>query len=99
MKVASICALLIFKRSHGPAMGPSQFIVETKGGCDHVKWALHMAMESNGWLSAACLDAIKALEEIECECIHAALLANPSLYVLLPTFEMLYERGSGELWY
>ena len=26
-------------------------------------------------------------------------MANPSLHLLLPLFEMLYERGSGELFY
>jgi hypothetical protein len=50
-------------------------------------------------LSAACLDAINALVEIERDRIRAALLANPSLHMLLPLFEILYERGSGELWY
>ena len=58
-----------------------------------------MAMESNGMLSATCLDVINAFEEIERDCIRAALLANLSMHTLLPIFEMFYERGSGELWY
>jgi hypothetical protein len=56
-------------------------------------------MESNGMLSTTCLEAINAFGEIELNYIRAALLANPSLYMLIPLFEMLYERGSGEPWY
>jgi len=56
-------------------------------------------MESNGSLSAACLDGINAFGEIERDCIHAALEANPSLHMPIPLFEMLYERGIGQLWY
>ena len=56
-------------------------------------------MKCDGNLSAACLDAINAFGEIERDCIRAALLANPSLHLMLPMFDMLYERGSGELWF
>ena len=52
-----------------------------------------------GRLSAAFLDVINAFGEIEHECIHAALLANPSMHMFFPLFEMFYERGSGDLWY
>jgi hypothetical protein len=83
----------------GPAVGPAQFSVETKGGCDLVQWALQMALESNGNLSAACLDGINAFGEINLECIRAAIMANPNLHILLPMFEMLYERDSGELFH
>ena len=58
-----------------------------------------MALESNGKLSAACLDGVNAFGEINRGCIRAAIEANPSLHLLLPLFEMLYERGSGELFY
>ena len=58
-----------------------------------------MTMESNGRLSAACLDAINVFGEIERSCIKAALLTNPTLHTLIPMFEMLYERGRGERWY
>ena len=55
-------------------------------------------MESNGKLPAACLDAINAFGEIERDCIRVVLLANPPMHMLIPLFEMLYERGSGEMW-
>jgi hypothetical protein len=58
-----------------------------------------MAMESKGRLSATCLDAINAFGEIDRDCIRVALLANPSLHMHIPLFAMLYEKGSGELWY
>jgi hypothetical protein len=98
-KIASNCALLLLRGSLGVAVGPSQFSVETKRGCDLIQWALQVAMESNGSLLAACLDGINAFGEIELDCIRAALEAKPSLRMLIPMFEMLYERGSGQLWY
>ncbi len=58
-----------------------------------------MALEPNGKLSAACLDGVNAFGEINRNCIRAAIEANLSLHLLLPLFEMLYERGSGELFY
>jgi hypothetical protein len=58
-----------------------------------------MALESNGRLSTACLDGVNAFGEINREFIRVAIMANPSLHLLLPLFEMLYERGSGELFY
>ena len=64
-----------------------------------VQWALQMALESNGKLSASCLDGINAFGEINRDYIRAALMANPDLRPLIPLFEMLYERGSGELFY
>jgi hypothetical protein len=54
-------------------------------------------MESNGSLLAACLDGINTFGEIERDCISAALEANTSLRILIPMFEMLYERGSGQI--
>ena len=98
-KIASSCALHIMRGSLGAAVGPSKFSVETKGGCDLVQWTLQVAMESNKPLSNVCLDGINAFGQIERDCIRAALQANPSLHMLYPLFEMLYERGSGELWY
>ena len=56
-------------------------------------------MESDRTLAAADLDGINAFGEIERACIRATLEANPSLHMLIPLFEMLYERGNGELWY
>ena len=98
-KVAYNFALLLLKGNLGPTVGPTQLSVKTKGGCDLEQWALHMAMESSGKLSATCLDAINAFGEIERDCIKAAVLANPSLYMHIPLFEMLYERESGEMWF
>ena len=45
VKATCNCALLMVKEAMGPAVGPSQFAVETKGGCALLQWALHMAME------------------------------------------------------
>jgi hypothetical protein len=99
VKMASNCAFLLLRGSLGAAVGPAQIRVETKGGCDLVQEALQLAMESDRSLAAAGLDGINAFGEIKRACIRAALEANPSLHMLSPLFEMLYERGSGELWY
>ena len=56
-------------------------------------------MESDRSLAAASLDGVNAFGEIGRACIRVALEANPSLHILIPLFEMLYERGNGELWY
>jgi hypothetical protein len=40
IKVASNCALILIRGSLGPTVGPTQFSVETKGGCDLIQWAL-----------------------------------------------------------
>ena len=98
VKPASNCALLLLRGSLGAVVGPSQFGVETKGGFDLLLWVLKLAMESNLTLTPASLDGIDAFGEIERVCIRAALEANLSLHVPIPLFEILYERGNGELW-
>ena len=40
VKLASNCALHLIRGAMGPAVGPAQFSVETKGGCDLVMWVL-----------------------------------------------------------
>ena len=87
----------MLRGSLGAVVGPSQFSVETKGGCDLMQWTLYMAMGSNISLVVTCLDGINAFAEIERACIRAALEANPSLYMLILMFEMLYELGDGQL--
>ncbi len=39
VKAACNCALLMVKEAMGPPVGPSQFVVETKGGCALLHWA------------------------------------------------------------
>ena len=99
VKAACNCALLMVKEAMGPAVGPGQFAVETKGGCALLQWALQMAMEAKPALAGASLDATNAFGEIERECIEAAIKANPYLHRLLPLFELLYKKGEGVLWY
>jgi len=47
-------------------------------------------MKLNGKLLATCLDAINSFGEEERDCIRAVMLANPSLHMLIPLFEILY---------
>ena len=93
VKLASNCALHWIRGAMGPAVGPAQFSVETKGGYDLVQWALQMALESNGKLSAACLDGVNAFGEINRSCIRAAIEANPSLHLPLP-FLRCFTKGA-----
>ena len=60
VKAACNCALTIVKEAMGPVVGPSQFAVDTKGGCALLQWALQMAMEVNPVLPGASLDASNA---------------------------------------
>jgi hypothetical protein len=90
VNIASSFALIMVRGSLGAAVGPSQFSIETKDGCDQIQWALQMAMESNKSLVDACLNGINAFKGIERICISAALEANLSLHILIPVFEMLY---------
>ena len=62
-------------------------------------WVLQLVMESKRTLAVANLDGIDAFGEIERVCIRATLEANPSLHMLIPLFETLYERGNREFWY
>ena len=64
-----------------------------------VQWILQIIMEANPDLARSCLDASNAFGDQECPCIRAALEANVALHPLLPLYDVLYTRGSGELWY
>jgi hypothetical protein len=50
-------------------------------------------------LVVANLDNINAYGDIEPDCNEAAIRANPYLRRLLPLLEMLYKKGTCELWY
>ena len=50
-------------------------------------------------MARAALDAINAFGDLERPCIKATLLANVLLYPLNPLYDVLYTRGSGELWF
>ena len=63
VKATCNCALLMVTDAMGPAVGPSQFAVKTKGGCALLQWALQMAMEAKPALAGANLDAINAYGE------------------------------------
>ena len=45
VKAASQAALLEIKDQLAPTVGPSQFAVDTKAGCDQIQWAIQVAME------------------------------------------------------
>ena len=95
VKLASNCALTMVKEAMGRVVGPSQFAVETKGGCALLQWALQLAMEVKPALAGASLDAINACGEIEREYIEAAIKANLYLHRLLPLYEIMYKKGEG----
>jgi hypothetical protein len=95
VKPACNCALTMVKEAMGPVVGPSQFAVETKGGCALLQWALQMAMEVNLVLAGANMGTSNAFGEIERDCIEVAIRAAPYLHRQLPLFELFYKRGEG----
>jgi hypothetical protein len=94
VKVEFKLVLLLVKEAMGSAVGPTQFAVETNGGCALLQWAIHMALEAKPNLDAASLDKINAYGDIVRCCIEAAIMANPYLHSLVPLFELLYMRGA-----
>jgi hypothetical protein len=86
VKVACNCALLLVKGAMGPAVGPTQFAVETKSGCALLQWAIYMALEAKPNIATASLDISNAFGDIERVCIEATIMANPYLHSLLPLY-------------
>jgi len=41
VNIVSNCALVIVREAMGTLVRPSQFAVETKGGCDFLQWAAY----------------------------------------------------------
>ena len=56
-------------------------------------------MEVEPDLARATLDAINAFGDRERPCIWTTLLADVLLHPIIPHYDVLYTRGSGELWY
>ena len=73
VKVACICAWLLVKEAMGPAVGPTQFVVETKRGGALLQWTIQMAMEAKPKLAAASLENSNTFGEIERDCIQTAI--------------------------
>ena len=83
------------KEAMGPAVGPSQFAVETKGGCALLQWTLQMAMEAKPALAGASLDAVNAYGDIERECIEATIRANLTSSACYPCTNSCTREGKG----
>ncbi len=56
-------------------------------------------MEAEPDLARSCLDASNAFGDLERPCIRASLEANVGLHPANPFYDVLYTRGSGEMWY
>ena len=78
------------KEAMGHAIGPSQFSIETEGGCDLLHWALQITLKHDKFLAAASIDGINAYGDIERDCNEANIQENPYLHHLLPLFDMFY---------
>ncbi len=98
-KLIAACVLGIVDDVVGVAAGPRQFTVNVKGGCDMERWVLQIVMEADPDLARATLDAINTFGDLDRPCIRASLLANVLLHPLIPLHDVLFTRGSGELWY
>jgi hypothetical protein len=56
-------------------------------------------MDGEPDLAKSCMDASKSFGDLEHPHIRAAMEANAALYPLIPLYDVLYTRGSGQLWY
>ena len=56
-------------------------------------------MEAESGLARSCLDATNAFGDLERPCIRAALEAKIALHPLIPFYDVLYTKGSGQLCY
>ena len=64
-----------------------------------VQWVLQVIMEVEPDMTRSCLDTSIAFGDLERPCIRASLEANVTLHLVIPLYDVLYTRGSGELWY
>ena len=64
-----------------------------------VQWILQVIMEAKPDLARNSLEASNAFGDLERPCIRAALEANVAFHPLIPLYDVLYTRGSDELWY
>jgi hypothetical protein len=56
-------------------------------------------MEAEPDLARSCLDASNAFGDLERPCIRVALEANVALSPLIPLYDVICTRESGEFWY
>ncbi len=45
------------------------------------------------------MEAANAFRDMERPCIRAAIEVNPALHPLIPIYDVLYNRGSGQIWF
>ncbi len=56
-------------------------------------------MEAEPDLAKSCRDANNAFGDLERPCMRASLETNVGLHPDIPLYDILYTRGSGEMWY
>ena len=78
---------------------PCQYDVGCKGGCESLKWALHVALEADPDFAQAVMDASSGFNELERQATRVAILADPRLKCILALYDMVYTDRVGELWY
>ena len=64
-----------------------------------VQWILQVILKAEPYPARSSLDAANAFGDMKRTCIRAALEVNPALHPLIPLYDVLYTRGSGQLWF
>jgi hypothetical protein len=99
VKLACNCMLFGIKDDIADFIGPCQFAVGCKGGCESLQWAMHAAMEADPAFAQAVMNAINGFNELERHAMRAAIVADPRLHCILPLYDMLHTDREGELWH
>ena len=73
-------------------------VLNTKRGYDMVQWVMKDIMEVEPDIARSCLSVSNAFGDLERLCIRASLEANVALHRVIPLYDVLYTKGSGELW-
>ena len=98
-KLANSCVMRHLRDFVADIVGPEQFAVNARGGCEMIQLALQVLMENDPSAALFSVDAVNAFNAIERPALRAALLARPELHPLLPLYDMLYTNNDGELWF
>ena len=98
-KLANSCVMRHLRGFVADIVGPGQFAVDARGGCEQVQLALQVLMENDPDAALFSVDVVNAFNDIEPPALLAALLARPELHPLLPLYDMLYTNTAGKLWF
>ena len=84
MKLVCKCVLYGIQGDIAEVIGPFQYVVGCKGGCESLPWTLQVAMEADPDFAQAVMDAINGFNALERQAIRVTIMADPRLRSLYP---------------